>query len=421
MSRKLSWAAALCGLVGLLSVVPVSAADWPGFRGSKRDGLSTDTGLLKEWPKDGPELVWKSTDLGIGFSSVAISGERIFTMGDNKDACYLYGLKRSTGEKIWSLKVGKTGGNYAGPRCTPTVDGDLVYALGQFGDLVCVKADSGDEVWRKNLPKDFKGASGGWNYTESLLIDGDNLVCTPGGKEATMLALNKKTGETVWKGTSPRGESAGYSSIVVGEIGGVRQYIQLTSNALVSFSAKDGKFLWKYGDSQDRFAGNTANIPTPIVKGDMVFASAGYGRGGGLVKVTEKNGSFEVEEKWFKKDLNNKHGGIVLVGDYLYGDRDSNGSPWCADFLTGDIKWTKKERSEGRGSASLVYADKHLYIHYDNGYAVLVPAAPDAYTEKGSFKIPNATSNSWAHPVVLDGKLYLRDKDILWVYNVKAK
>src|SRR5262249_52751187 len=203
MSRLLS----LGGLLALLAaglVLPAPARDpnaayWPGFRGPDRTGLSKDSGLLKEWPKDGPPLVWKAPGVGTGFSSVSLADGRVFTMGDLKDASYVQALDGTTGKSLWTAKVGKTGGNYAGPRCTPTLDGGLLYAIGQFGDLVCLEQATGKERWRKNLPKDFGGRSGGWNYTESPLVDGPKLVCTPGGKDATMVALDKQTGELVWK------------------------------------------------------------------------------------------------------------------------------------------------------------------------------------------------------------------------------
>jgi outer membrane protein assembly factor BamB len=252
-----------------------NSRDWPQWRGPNRDGISAATGLLKEWPEDGPSVAWKGTGLGEGFSSVSVAGDRVYTMGDLDDGCYLFALDRNNGETVWKTKVGKTGGNYKGPRCTPTVDGGHVYALGQFGDLVCCDAKGGAVVWQKNLPKDFAGRSGGWNYTESPLIDGDKLVCTPGGSEATMVALDKRNGEVIWKGRTEEGERAGYASVVVAEIGGVRQYVQLLSQGGASFAADDGRLLLRYGDRDKRVADNTANIPNPIVQGDRVFFAAG--------------------------------------------------------------------------------------------------------------------------------------------------
>jgi outer membrane protein assembly factor BamB len=398
-----------------------AGADWPQFRGPNRDGISRETGLLKRWPNAGPNLVWKAEQLGVGFSSASVVGNRIFTMGDRRDGCYVIALDRATGKELWAAKVGRTGGNYAGPRCTPSWDDGLVFALGQHGDLACLDAATGAERWHKSLPKDFGGQSGGWNYTESPLVDGEKLVCTPGGSQATMLALNKKTGAVVWKCPVPDGDTAGYASIVVAEAGGIRHYVQLTADGLVGVRASDGKFLWKYGDSRERFAGNTANIPNPIVLGDHIFSAAGYGRGGALVRLAPHADGIRAEEVYFNRQLTNKHGGVVKVGDYLYGDRDDSGYPFCAEAKTGKIVWRREQRGSGSGSACVVYADGHLYFRYSDGYVALVPASPRGYAEVSAFKIPNSDRDSWNHPVVAGGRLYLRDKDILWCYAVKAK
>jgi outer membrane protein assembly factor BamB len=395
--------------------------DWPQWRGPNRDGISAASGLLKSWPKEGPPVAWKGTGLGVGFSSVSIAGDRVYTMGDLDDACYLFAVNRDNGEIVWKTKVGRTGGNYEGPRSTPTVDGNRVYALGQFGDLVCCDSKNGDIVWQKNLPKDFRGRAGGWNYTESPLVDGEKLVCTPGGREATMVALDKQTGEVIWKGKTEEGETAGYASPVVAEIGGVRQYVQLLSQGGASFGSDDGKLLWRYGDRDNRFAENTANIPTPIVQGDRVFFAAGYGTGGGMVRVTKDGGDFNVEELWFEGNLTNKHGGVIWVGDFLYGDRDDRGTPWCADARTGDVVWQSRSRAGGSGSVAVAYADGHLYWRFQNGVVALARATQEKYEEVSSFKIAMPSGEpSWPHPVVVDGRLYLRDQEALWCYDVRA-
>jgi outer membrane protein assembly factor BamB len=359
--------------------------------------------------------------LGEGFSSVSVAADRVYTMGDLADGCYLFALDRDTGKNVWKTKVGRTGGNYKGPRSTPTVDGGRVYALGQFGDLLCCDVMSGDVVWQKSLTRDFGGESGGWNYTESPLVDGEKLVCTPGGRDATMLALHKESGDVIWKGKTEEGESAGYASPVIADIGGVRQYVQLLSQGGASFAAEDGRLLWRYGDRGNRFADNTANIPTPIVRGDRVFFSAGYGRGGGMVQVTKEGSDFNVEELWFERKLNNKHGGVIWVGDYLYGDSDDEGIPWCADARDGDVVWASRSEADGSGSAAVTYADGHLYWRFQNGVVALVPANPEEYREASSFKLPSSGKPSWPHPVVVDGRLYLRDQETLWCYDVRDK
>jgi outer membrane protein assembly factor BamB len=404
----------------LLLATDANAEDWPQFRGPERNGLSAETGLLKAWPKGEPALEWKCEGVGIGYSSVAVVAGQVFTMGDLKDGCYLIAIDRDKGTVNWKTKVGKTGGNYRGPRCTPSVDGQSVYGLGQFGDLVCLDVNTGAERWRKNLKNDFKGREGGWNYTESPLVDGPKLLVTPGGQEAALLALDKKDGTVIWKGAIPGGDQAGYSSIVVAEFGGVRQYVQLMANGLVGFSADRGELLWRYGMDGKRFGGNTANIPTPIVQGDQIFASAGYGRGGALVTVSSAGGKLEVKEEYWNKNLNNRHGGVLLVGDRLYGDRDDSGRLWCADFKTGAVKWVRGSGSKGNGSAALTHADGMLYVRFANGWVALVDPK-DGYNEVSGFQVPNGTNDCWAHPVVAGGKLFIREKDVVWCYDVKGK
>lgn len=400
----------------------LSAADWPTFRGADRTDVSKETGLLSKWPADGPKVAWTSKGLGVGFSSVAVMGDMIYTLGDVDKDCLLFGIDRKTGTQKWKLKVGPNGGGggYTGPRCTPSTDGENVYALGFAGDLVCA-TKGGKEVWRKNFAKDFKGRAGGWSYSESPLIDGDKLIATPGGSKAAVVAFNKKTGAVEWSGAIPDGDdSAGYSSVVIGNQGGTKQYITLMANGLVSFDAKTGKMLWRYGTGKDRFGQNTANIPTPIVSGDYVFASAGYNRGAALLKITKSGAEFAVEEIYWKKELTNKHGGVLLVGDKLYGDRDDSGNPWCADLMTGNVVWSRKG-GEGHGSASLTYADGKLYIRYSDGWVALVDATADKYTLLSEFKVPNGRNNTWAHPVVSGGKLYIRELDTLYCHDISGK
>ena len=260
--------------LALLSIATISrAADWPQFRGPNRDDISRETGLLKTWPSDGPPLVWHIKGIGHGYSSVSVVGDRIYTLGNVGNTTKMFALARADGKIIWSAEIGPSGGHLGS---TPTVDDDRVYALGQKGDLVCLHTGDGSRVWHRNLTKDFKGERGGWDYCESPLVDGDRLIVTPGGKEATMVALDKKTGETIWKCAIPlQSPQAGYSSIVIADVGGIKQYVQLLNGGVVGVSA-EGKPLWQY----EKLGPNTANIPTPVVLDDRIFAVAGYGKGG---------------------------------------------------------------------------------------------------------------------------------------------
>jgi outer membrane protein assembly factor BamB len=297
------------------------------------------------------------------------------------------------------------------------VDGDRIYALGQHGDLVCLEAKDGTRVWHRNLLKEFGGSTGDWHYCESPLVDGDHVIVTPGGKDATMVALDKKSGETVWKCAIPlKLPRAGYSSVVIAEVGGVKQYVQLLDGGLVGVST-DGKPLWQY----EKLGHNTANVPTPVVLQDQVLAVAGYGKGGALLKLTADGKDVKAEEVYFNKELTNKHGGVLVVGEYAYGDTDDQGAPYCAEVKTGKVLWKRKgSDGKGSGSVSVTYADGRLYFHYQNGIVALVEATPDGYKESGSFQV-KAEGNAWAHPVVVGGRLYLREGNSLYCYDVREK
>ncbi|TWU02819.1 PQQ-binding-like beta-propeller repeat protein [Stieleria varia] len=416
--------AVLLSLAALLATSAFADDNWPTFRGAQRTGVSTDTGLLNSWPKGGPELIWTATGAGRGYSSVAIDDGKLYTIGDapstaSDDDEYLVCFDVKSGQQLWKSKTGApwTSGqeSWQSSRSTPTVDGDHVYVLTAHGDLIKFTT-SGDEVWRKNLKDDFAGKKAdGWGYSESVLIDGDKLVCTPGGETNTMVALNKNTGETIWSTSRPEDRGAGHASIVISNVGGTRVYVQTTGSGAMGVRADDGKLLWTYDIKK-----TTAVIPTPIVKDDLVFFSAGYGTGGTLVKQVPTSDGVDAQEIYpTTPDLGNKHGGIVLVGNYLYGDSDDRGIPFCADLMTGEIKW--KSRGAGKKSASVTAADGNVYVRFSNGVVALVKASPEGYEELGSFTTPGSGDRpSWSHPVIFDGKLFLREGDQVLCYNLKG-
>jgi outer membrane protein assembly factor BamB len=403
-------------LVTVLTAAPAAVrADWPQWRGPNRDGISQETGLLKEWPKAGPPLAWKAKGLGGGYSSISIAGSRIYTMGDIGAASYLIALDLDGGKPVWKTKVGACGGGggVPGPRCSPAVDDELVFALGQHGDLICARAADGQEVWRKSMPKDFAGSVGGWGYSESPLIDGDHLICTPGNRAGTVLALDKKTGEPIWR-SKDLYDPACYASLIIAEIGGVRQYIVLTDVHVAGIAAAaDGALLW-----QAERHGQTAVCTTPVCKNDLVFVTSSYGVGCNCFRVTESAGKFAAQQIYANKEMQNHHGGVILVGDHLYGCSE-NGGLRCMELATGKVLW--KTGGAG-GGGSLSCADGML-IHRDEfGSVALVRASPDAYRETGRFNQPDRSQQStWPHPVVAGGKLYLRDQDTLLCYDIKAK
>lgn len=417
--------------LGLAGIAP--AADWPTFRGADRTGIAPDTDLLEAWPADGPPLLWEAAGAGRGYASPAIAGERIFTLGDgistaagDKDE-YLTCFDRTTGKQLWKTKTGPAWNegqpNWQGSRSTPTVDGDMVYVVTPQGQLVACASADGKEKYRIDLKAKFGGRKGdSWGYSESVLIDGKRLVCTPGGEQATMVALDKKTGDVIWTCPMKGDRGAGHSSIVVSTVKGRKIYVQTTAAGAFGVDAETGKFQWAYPIDQ-----TTAVIPTPIVKGDLVFFSAGYKRGGALLRQVPGPDGVSVKEVYgLNKELANKHGGIVLVGDHLYGDSDDAGIPFCAKLETGEIVW--KKRGSGKGSAAVAAADGHLYVRYSDGTLALVKANPAGYEESGVIRIPGSESKpvdgspshpSWAHPVIVDGRLYLREQDKILCYSIK--
>jgi len=402
--------------------LPSQSSQWPQWRGIHRDGISPDTGLAQQWSPDGPPLTWKINGLGPGYSSVSICNGLIFTMGERDGQECVIALNLNDGHELWSTPVGKTGdnGGYPGPRCTPTTDENRVYVLGTRGDLVCCEAATGKALWRKNLETDFGGSMmSGWGYSESPLVDGEKLVCTPGAKNAMLVALNKTTGAEIWRCAVPEGKTgAGYSSIVISNGAERKQYVQLVGMGLIGVSADDGKFLWSY----TRVANPVANITTPIVRGDYVFASTAYDAGSALVKLTPTASGVSAQEVYFipARTFQNHHGGMVLVGDCIYaGHGQKNGLPICLDWKTGHVLWGCDRRGAGQGSAAVTYADGRLYFRYEDGTMALIGAAPNEYKLYGTFKIPDVTEQSWPPPVIAAGKLYLREQDALFCYNLR--
>jgi outer membrane protein assembly factor BamB len=394
-----------------------TAGDWPGWRGADRSGVSGEKGLLQEWPKDGPKLLWKATGLGGGYSTPALANGRIYLLGTRKNREHLIALDAKDGKELWATEIGTVARDgppsYPGPRSTPTVDGDRLYVLGSDGDLFCTDTD-GKVIWRKNLDKDFGGSRGRWAYAESPLIDGDVLVCTPGGAKATLVALKKKDGEEIWRASVPEGNQAAYASPIVATVGGVKQYVQFLGGGIVGVAAKDGKLLWRY----DKVRGTT-NCSTPIIHDGHVFVSATgrgpSGSGGALLELTADGDSVTAKEAYLIRDLANHHGGVVRVGDHLYGT--NNSGLVCIDFKTGETKW--QDRSVGKGSVTA--ADGRLYVRGERGPIALVEVTPSGYKEKGRFDQPSRSRlNAWPHPVIADGKLYIRDEDVLLCFDVKA-
>ncbi len=407
-----------------------AAGDWPQWRGPHRDGRSAETGLLQEWPEGGPDLAWRAAGLGAGYSSVSIAGGKIFTMGDLEDGQYVLALAGDGGELLWQTRVGEPHDERrGGARSTPTVDGESLYVVTTDGDVVSLEVAGGKERWRRSLVKDFDGylmkamGSYQWRFSESPLVDGERVIVTPGHIRALMVALDKDTGEEVWRTAGRRlgpvgSDGAGYSSAVVSEATGRRHYVQLVGRGLIGVDAGSGELLWGYNP----VASDIANIPTPIVSGDLVFASSGYGTGAGLVKVAAGEEGLEAQEVYFLEGetFQNHHGGMILAGGTIYtGTGHNKGLPIALDMASGQILWGP-ERNRGRDSAAIVYADGRIYFRYRDGRMILVEANPESYVERGTFMIPDVENESWSHPAIAGGKLYLREQDNLFCYDVQA-
>ena len=379
-----------------LSLEAASIADWPGFHGPYRDAICREQGLLKQWPEAGPKLLWTLDGLGRAYSSVAIAGGRLLTMGDRIDEgqdevqnVMAYDLQ--TRKQLWATPVGPPHPD-GGPRCTPTIDGDLLYVIGTEGNLVCLETETGKIEWRKSLTEDFDGQMMSvWKYCESPLVDGNKLICSPGGKRATMVAFDKHTGELIWQcrvpDLGPKGlDGAAYSSAVAADIAGVRQYIQMVGRGVIGVQAETGRFLWGYNP----IANTVANITTPVVRGNYVFTTTAYSTGAALLRITRDGDQFEAREVYFigPKDFQNHHGGVVLVGDLIFGGNGPNrGDPTCIDFATGKVLW--KQRSPSRGSAAVLYADGHLILRYDRGEVLLIEASPKGLSDQGPAGAPS--------------------------------
>ena len=421
----------LCVLSLLLVAPPDAAAgagDWPQFRGPNRDGVSAETGLLKAWPTEGPKKLWTVPGLGGGYSSVAVVGGTIYSTGLKPDGQeHLFALAASDGHELWSTPIAakQKVGYDEGPRSTPTVADGRVYAVSMGGTLACVSAADGKPVWSKSYVKDFGGSVQAWGYSESVLVDDGKVYATPCSKVAAMVALDAKTGETVWKATvKDAGGAGGYASAVKATVGGVPMVINLLgkSGGVTAFHATTGKVLWQYA----RIMNGTANIPSVLVNGDLVFCSTGYSDGGAaLLKMTANGTQVSVQEMKYSKanDLQNHHGGMVAVGGTIYfGHGHNQGYPAAVEFATGEVLWKEsKPTSGGQGSAAIVAADGLIVLRYQNGVVASFKANPKEFEPVSSFKIPEPSGKpSWQHPVIANGKLYLRDQDKLHCFSLKA-
>lgn len=403
-------------IVALILALPMTqavAADWPQWRGPNRDDISTDKHLLKEWPESGPNRKWLFDNCGVGYSGPAIVGDRLYILGARDETEQLIVLNAEDGKEIFKADIGpvleNNWGN--GPRGTPTVDGELVFAMSGSGTLACIQKADGKVLWTKTMEA-LGGKSPTWGFTESPLCYKDFVICTPGGEKGAIVALKKESGDVAWQ-CADLTSAAGYASPILAELNGVSQVIQLLPDQVVGLEAETGKLLWS-----QPFPGRVAVIPTPIIKDNMIYVTAGYGAGCMLLEIASDN---SVKEVYKNKDMKNHHGGVILVGDYNYGFSDDIG--WvCQDLKTGENKWKDKSVF---GKGSIGYADDMLYcLAEDSGECVLINASPEGWKEHGRFKLDPQTDQRkpagkiWTHPVIINGRLYLRDQNLLSSFDV---
>jgi outer membrane protein assembly factor BamB len=384
--------------------------DWPQWRGPNRDGVSAERGLLKDWPAGGPPLVWKTGGAGEGYSSFSTANGRLYTLGARGGTEYVIAFDAATGKRLWESEHGQRFSNDRGdgPRATPTIEGDKLYAFGASGDLSAMDATTGKVLWRVNVLKQFGGQNITWGLSESPLVLSDRILVNAGAPGASIVALKKADGSLIWK--SQRDE-AGYSSAILQDVGGVRQAVYFTGQRAIGVNVDSGQLLWSY----DRVANSTANIATPIVRGNRVFLSSAYGTGAVLLEMSPSKGGISAREVYFTRDMRNHHASCVLIGDYLYGFSDAILT--AMHFDTGKVAW--RDRSVGKGS--VVFADDRLYLYSENGVVGLAEANPAGYREHGRFEIRSGRLPTWSHPIVSGGKLFIRDQDTIYAYDVRAR
>jgi outer membrane protein assembly factor BamB len=392
-----------------------AGADWPLFAGPHRDNRSPQTGLLATWPDAGPPLAWISCGLGDGVSSVVVADGIVYTLGNKGSTQAVIALDAGTGKKIWATPI-----DWAahlsmgdGPRSTPAVSHGKVYTLDSYGELVCLDATTGKLCWQANVVKEFGASIPSFGFTESVLVDGNRVICTPGGVHATLVAYDAQTGHLLWHVLVPGGDRAAYASPIVVDAGGLRQYVQFTATGTVGVRADDGQFLWR----DDSASNSNANCSSPVSVGNLVFTSSDYGAGGSLVKIVARDSKIAAERVYHTHDMSLHHGGMTVADGLIFGS-SGNGVLTCLDLATGKLKW--KNRSVGKGS--VLYAEGRIYLRSENGVVALVEAAGDGYRERGQFQQALGSKKpTWAYPVLAEGKLFLRDQDLLLCYDLRAR
>lgn len=402
----------------LISAVTANSQEtstWPCFHGQDRSNKSTETGLLNQWPEDGPGLLWSVSGLGEGYSTVSVDKGLIYTAGMNNKQTMVYAFNLE-GEIQWQQSNGTAwettkswASSYTGARSTPTVDNSVIYHLGETGRLVSLAAKTGEPIWSMELRERFDAEEPEYGYSESVLIDGENLYCSPAGKKGFLVCLNKKTGDLIWTNTDISG-SVGFSSHIIADYGGYHQIIGMSSNSVYGVDAVKGDLLWTFPYENKR----SLNIPDPIFYQGHVFITSGYGKGSALIKLKLSENKIIPEIIWQTPIMDNHHGGVVLLNGYLYGSGDEKRGWYCLDIMTGEPQW------KAAGKGSLTYAENMLYCLEEKGTMRLIKASAQSFEEVSAFEVPEGGKGMyWAHPVVCGGRLYIRHTDKLFAYSIK--
>jgi len=391
--------------------------NWPCFHGPDRTNKSEETGLLEAWPDGGPPLLWEISGLGEGYSSVSFAGGYLFTAGMVEKQTHVFAFDMN-GQLAWKKPNGASWEThmsharaYTGSRSTPTYDRGRVYHLGELGRLAAFEYNTGSEVWSMELREQFDTGIPEYGYSESVLIEGDRLYCCPAGKKAYLICLDKHTGNVIWYNDEIPG-NVGFNSLVTFDHGGYHQIAGLSSSCIYGVDAETGKLLWKvdYENSRDN------NVTDPIYHDGHLFASSGYGKGSILLKLNVSGKKIIPETVWHTELMDNHHGGVILHEGCFYGAGHNSRGWFCLDFHTGEQLW----KAQGKGS--LTFADERLYCLEERGIMTLVKATPEGYEASGSFEVPGGGKGMyWAHPVVCDGKLFIRHTDKLFAYDISAR
>ena len=410
----------LIALFACSSLVPLaSAADWPQFRGLNRDGKSPETGLLKKWPDKGPPLLWTYEELPEkGYASLCIVKDRIYTTGLAGKKGLLYALD-TQGNFLWKVDYGpEWTGSYPSTHATPTYDQGRLYLLSGLGDLICFNADSGDTIWNVNILERFHAKNGHWGLAEAPLIVDNMVICTPGGGDALMAALDKNTGETLWTTTPPDGNTkVSYASAILVPAQGRRLAVNMTALLVFGVDIETGQLLWHDNITEYQKEKRGVNPNSPLHQKGRVFTTSGYASRGAMLQLAPDGSSFQ--RLWTSPTLNTHHGHVVWIGDYLYGSNwhnNAQGNWLCLDANTSQVKYDVSWQTKG----SIIYADGMLYCYEEKkGHLALVRAAPDAFDIVSSFQITAGAGEHWAHPAIANGTLYIRHGNALLAFDIK--